>query len=203
MDNKKLLEFLKTSSISERLIKYREAIIAIKLDNLNIDDIEIIINIYKQLKDIYLRKTLLKKMYDLNIPELKQFFEEIYKKERYLDMRLYAIRGLAKFIDENQINKIMDNFLSILIKRAKTTPYNYQEYELLRAVNGLPYLIEKYKYPCFNKAYDQLEKQYNAMPDAFKGHFTLDKNGDPIQLRKPEETKKMIESFVSKTRNEQ
>lgn len=33
------------------------------------------------------------------------------------------------------------------------------------------------------------------MPDAFKGHFTADENGKSVMLRKPEETKIMMEKF--------
>jgi hypothetical protein len=33
------------------------------------------------------------------------------------------------------------------------------------------------------------------MPDAFKGHFTTDENGEIVLLKKPDETKRVIEIF--------
>ncbi|WP_311080805.1 hypothetical protein [Paenibacillus polymyxa] len=75
----------------------------------------------------------------------------------------------------------MDHFLKILIKRPETTPYNYQEYEFLRSAFGLPLLIKKYGYPCLKKALQQVEEQYQNMPEAFRGHFTFDENGKAVQ----------------------
>ncbi|MDY7990294.1 hypothetical protein UY286_06885 [Paenibacillus polymyxa] len=129
--------------------------------------------------------------------ELKDFFEKAYKKERYLDMRLLAIHGLAQYASEEEIEKVMQHFLKILIKRPETTPYNYQEYDFLRSPFGLPLLIKKYGYPCFEKVLQQVEKQYQDMPEAFRGHFTLDENGKAVQLRTPSETKQMIERFFA------
>ena len=91
----------------------------------------------------------------------------------------------------------MNSFLKSLIKSSQTTPYNYQEYESLKGANALPYLIKKYNYSCFKKVFDQLEIQYNNMPDAFKGHFTFDENGTLIQLRTTEISQKMITDFFN------
>ncbi len=91
----------------------------------------------------------------------------------------------------------MQHFLKILIKRPETTPYNYQEYEFLRSAFGLPLLIKKYGYPCFEKTHQQVEKQYQDMPEAFRRHFTFDETGKAVQLRTPSETKQMIERFFA------
>ena len=116
-------------------------------------------------------------------------------------MKIFAIRSLAQYSEEAEISKLMDNFLEILIKRSKTTPYNYQEYELLRGQNSLPYLIKRYNYECFKKVGHKLELQYEAMPEAFKGHFTYDESGDLIELRSPNKMKQMMEEFWNKQRN--
>ncbi|MGG3281089.1 hypothetical protein [Paenibacillus solani] len=130
--------------------------------------------------------------------DLKEFFLKAFKKERYLDMRLTAVRGYAKYATEKEVEKLMSKFTEILMKRPESTPYNYQEYELLRSAFGLPYLVNQYGYACFIQAYEQEEQQYHAMPDAFKGHFTLDERGDRVQLRSLGESKKMLDEFLSR-----
>lgn len=141
---------------------------------------------------MYIRNTILKALVFCEDINLIDFFFKAFKKERYLDMRLTAIRGYAKYATENEVEKLMSKFTEILMKRPESTPYNYQEYELLRSAFGLPYLVDTYGYDCFIQAYEQEEKQYHAMPDAFKGHFTLNERGDIVQLRSLAETKRML-----------
>jgi hypothetical protein len=134
-------------------------------------------------------------LYDLDFPTLKEFFSNAYKKERYLDMKIYALRGLSNFMEEKEIAKLLDKFNQTLAKRQETTPYNYQEYELLRGKSALPFLVKKFGYNCFKETLDQVNRQYDAMPEAFKDHFTTNENGEIVMLRKPEESKIMIEKF--------
>lgn len=104
---------------------------------------------YFNTKDIAKRNSLLKQLV-FDLPEDgKDFFLKVYKKERYLDMRLTAIRGYAAFASEEEVALLMNKMLEILKKRPKSTPYNYQEYEILRSAFLLPYLQEKYPYDCF------------------------------------------------------
>jgi hypothetical protein len=117
-----------------------------------------------------------------------------------LDMKLKAIRGLANYATEAELEQITEHFLELLMKRPENTPYNYQEYEFIRSACGLPFLIKKYGYSCFEKALMQEEKQYNAMPDAFKGHYTFDEDGNIIELRNPEEAKEMLNNFFESKR---
>ena len=42
---------------------------------------------------------------------------------------------------------------------------------------------------------DELEKQYNDMPDCFKNIFTLDEVGNVHSLRNAEEVRKSWDSF--------
>ncbi|MBQ4901179.1 hypothetical protein KB559_20250 [Paenibacillus sp. Marseille-P2973] len=65
----------------------------------------------------------------------------------------------------------------------------------------MPFLIKTYGYPCFEKALQQVEKQYEDMPEAFKGHFTFDEDGKAVQLRSPYETKVMMERFFASQSN--
>lgn len=158
--------------------------------------------IYSTTKQLDLRNKILRLLYDFDFSELKDFFGAAFKKERYLDMKIYALRGLSQFITELEIEKLLQKFNLTLSKRQETTPYNYQEYELLRGQNSLPYLVEKYNYSCFNQTLNQVNQQYNAMPEAFKGHFMIDENGEFASLRTPAESSKMIKDFFNGTKKE-
>ena len=158
-------------------------------------EIKAVINIYTTAKDLYIRNTCIKLLYNKSSEMLKDFFEKAFKKERYLDMKILALRGLVNYIKENDIKKLLTKFNKTLRKRKETTPYNYQEYELLLGKNSLPYLHKKYPYDCIKETLNIVQKQYNEMPDAFKGHFTVDENGNTVALRSPRESSKMINDF--------
>ncbi|MEI2365023.1 MULTISPECIES: hypothetical protein [Niallia] len=151
---------------------------------------------YYNTKDIAKRNALLKQLvFDLP-DDGKDFFLRAYKKERYLDMRLTAIRGYAAFASEEEVAILMNRMLEILKKIPESTPYNYQEYEILRSAFLMPYLLEKYNYDCFKKFNEQLEKQYDAMPEVFKGIFTCNEKGEHIQLVLPAAVQKRIRAFL-------
>lgn len=59
-------------------------------------------------------------------------------------MKLWAIRGVTNYAEETEVEKLMSKFYNILIKYPQSTSYNYQEYEQIRSVFGLPYLIERF-----------------------------------------------------------
>jgi len=162
---------------------------------LSSEDVEFLTELYSLAKNLYIRNTIMMSLVFCEDIDLKDFFFKAFKKERYLDMRLTAIRGYANYATEKEVEKLMSKFIEILMKRPENTPYNYQEYELIRSAFGLPYLVNRFGYACFIQAYAQEEKQYNAMPDAFKGHFTIDEKGNSVQLRSSEETAKMIDEF--------
>ncbi len=150
--------------------------------NMNFED-------YKKIKDIAKRYSFLKEL-AIRHPEKtsKEFFLAVFRKERYLDMRLTAIRGYAVFATEKEIEPLMKKMTELLRKRPQTTPYNYQEYEILRSAYLMPYLLEKYGYTCFKDFNQQLNLQYDDMPDLFKGIFTCDENGNVIQLLSQQES---------------
>ncbi|MFQ6599138.1 hypothetical protein [Flavobacterium sp. C3NV] len=177
---------------------FRSALFSLDKNSIDKDNFVHLARIYSTTKQLDLRNKVLRLLYDFDFPELKDFFDNAYKKERYLDMKIYALRGLSQFTNEKEIEKLLQKFNLTLLKRQETTPYNYQEYELLRGQNSLSYLVEKYNYNCFKETLNQVNAQYNAMPDAFKGHFTIDENGEGVSLRSPEESSKMIKDFFSK-----
>ena len=193
-------EILTSEKINERHIDFRNALFGLEKNVISIENLEYLTKIYNATKQLDIRNKILKLLYDFDFATLKEFFSNAYKKERYLDMKIYALRGLANFIEEKEITKLLVKFNQTLAKRQETTPYNYQEYELLKGKNALPYLVKKFGYKCFNETLEQVNRQYNAMPEAFKGHFTTDENGETVMLRKPEEIKTIMDKFWEEDR---
>lgn len=188
-------EILTNEKINERHIDFRNALFGLDKNVISIENLQYLTNIYDSTKQLDIRNKVLKLLYDFDFLTLKEFFTNAYKKERYLDMKIYALRGLSNFIEEKDITKLLEKFNQTLAKRQVATPYNYQEYELLKGKNALPYLVEKFGYNCFKETLEQVSRQYNAMPEAFKGHFTTGENGESVMLRKPEEIKNIIDKF--------
>ena len=146
-------------------------------------------------KEVSKRNKLLTQLL-LDMPvNAKDFFLKAFKKERYLDMKLNAVRGYAVFATEDEVSILMDKLLVLLKKRPEKTPYNYTEYETMRSVFLMPYLLEHYDYDCFRIFNSQLEKQYDDMPNCFKGIFTLDELGNIRSLRNKEEVEKSWREF--------
>lgn len=195
-----LPEILRNEKINERHIDFRNALFSLDKKVINSDNFHYLTTIYNSTKQLDIRNKILKLLYDFDFAELRDFFMNAYKKERYLDMKVHALRGLSNFISENDIAKLLIKFNQTLAKRQETTPYNYQEYELLMGKNAFPYLTEKFGYNCFKETLEQVNRQYSIMPDAFKGHFTTDENGEIISLRKAEEVKNIIDKFWDENR---
>lgn len=151
---------------------------------------------YFQEKEVSKRNTILKQLL-LDMPvNAKDFFLKAFKKERYLDMKLSAVRGYAVFATEDEVSALMNKLLELLKKVPEKTPYNYTEYEPMRSVFLMPYLLEHYGYECFRVFNRQLEKQYDDMPDCFKGIFTLDEFGNLRSLRNKEDVEKSWRDFL-------
>lgn len=188
-------EILTDENAKQKHPDFKTALFDLNAKDITSKDLEHLIRIYTTTKEISYRNRILKLLYDHNDPELYSFFEKAYKKERYHDMKVYALRGLAQFAEEKELVKLIDKLKISLAKTEKTTPYNYQEYELLRGKNALPFLIEKYNYVSFKVLLAQVNEQYEKMPDAFKGHITTDEFGEIVLLRTPGESSKMIRAF--------
>ncbi|SPY16753.1 Uncharacterised protein [Paenibacillus polymyxa] len=193
--HKESIKYLTTAPLRENDPKFICAISDVAYEFLTTDEVGLIEQLYFKMKIIALRNKILYGLIRCRHLELKDFFQKAYKKERYLDKRLLAIHGLVQYAPEEEIEKVTDHFLKILIKRPETTPYNYYEYEFLRSAFGFPLLIKKYGYSCFEKVYQQVEKQYQDMPEAFKGHLTFDEDGKQVSLRTPMKIKQMIDRF--------
>lgn len=150
---------------------------------------------YFQEKDVSKRNEILKQLL-LDMPvDSKDFFLRAFKKERYLDMKLSAVRGYAVYATEAEISALMSKLLELLKKRPEKTPYNYTEYEPMRSVFLMKYLLKHYDYECFRIFDIQLEKQYDDMPDCFKNIFTLDELGNVYTIRDKKEVEKSWRDF--------
>lgn len=196
-------EILTKEKINERNVDFRNALFNLNKNSINSGNSEYLIKIYNSTKQLEIKNQVLKLLYDFKFEHLKEFFSKSYQKERYLDMKIYALRGLSTFIDEKEVAKLLEKFNQTLAKRQVTTPFNYQEYELLKGKNAFPFLVAKFGYNCFIETLEQVNNQYNSMPDAFKGHFTIDENGDYVELRKPEEVKIIMDQFWENERKKQ
>lgn len=104
---------------------------------------------------------------------------------------------MAQFSEEKNSEKLVNKLKITLAKREASIPYNYQEYELMRGKNALPFLLKTYNYSSFKDLLDHVNEQYERIPDAFKGHFTTDEKGKIITLRSAGESSKIIYNFFS------
>lgn len=157
--------------------------------------------LYFETKEIRKRSEILKKLI-FDLPENGEtFFFKAFKKERYLDMKLGAVRGYAAYASEENVAIFMKKMSELLKKRAQNTPYNYEEYEIMRSRYLMPYLLDKYNYNCFKEFNEQLEKQYNEMPDVFKNIFSCDAFGGIYIIRDPKEVNDSIDNFLKENRS--
>lgn len=166
------------------------------MNNKHIDLMEL----YFQEKDISKRNEILKRLLNDMPDDAKEFFLQVFKKERYLDMKLSAVRGYATYATEKEVSVLMGKLLELLKKRPSYTPYDYTEYEPMRSVFLMPYLMKHYNYECFRVFSEQLEKQYNDMPDCFKNIFTLDEMGNVYNLRDTEEVRQSWDVFWNRNK---
>lgn len=192
------IKILKDTKLEERNPIYREAIFNIDGNKINYEDAEFLASLYFKLKDISLRNGLLNSLSRSEFAELKDFFLKAYKRERYLDVRIVAVRGYSVKASEIEVGVLMNNFMSVLKKREQTTPCNYQEYEYLRSKAGLPFLVNRYKYPCFQNVLDQVEAQYERMPSAFKDIYTFEEDGTLVRIKSADEANKIIQDYFDK-----
>ena len=141
------------------------------------------------------RSALLRELAFACPPEGKDFFRRAFQKERYLDLKLTAVRGYAFYASEDEVVPLMEKLLALLQKRPERTPYDYQEYEVMRSQYLMPYLLEKYSYPCFRAFNAQLEAQYAALPEVFKHIFICDERGNIQQLRDKRKSRPPWQNF--------
>lgn len=177
---------------------YRSAMTALRFDTFTDDDVAFLTAHYLNSKDVFSRNQILQALVLTCLDrDLKGFFLAAFKKERHVDMRLTALRGYAHYASEQEVTVLTDKLAEIIKKLPTHTRCPYQEYEMLRSQFGLPYLVERYGYDCFLRAAEQLNTQYDEMPDLCKGFFTLDAQGMHVPLLPPEETKERLGKLLN------
>ena len=71
---------------------------------------------YFQEKEVSKRSEILTQLL-LDMPvNAKDFFLKVFKKERYLDIKLSAVRGYAAYATEQEVAALMDKLLELLKK---------------------------------------------------------------------------------------
>ena len=90
-------------------------------------------------KNVARRSALLRELVFACPPDGKDFFHRAFQKERYLDLKLTAVRGYAFYASEDEVVPLMEKLLALLQKRPERTPYDYQEYEVMRSQYLMPY----------------------------------------------------------------
>ena len=128
--------------------------------------------------------------------DMRDFFAQVYKKERLFNMKVVAIRGLSHYLIESEIVPLVDHLIKLLNNPSKSNIL-YIECEMIKSEFGLPYLINKYGYQCFKNAMNAVDLLYEKMPDELKGFFTLDSYGIQIQLLSADERNKRFKTFLS------
>lgn len=189
-----------TGKVDDRNIEFRDKLFGLTEKGLSQENSKYLMTIYQESKLPEIRSKVIRLLYNLTFPHLKAFFEAAYKRERDLDAKMLCLRGLAQFISEREIDKMLVKFNASLTKRALTTPYNYVEYSYLKGENALQYLVARYGYSSFNACLEQVDRQYNAMPPAFKEIFTTNEEGDVVELRSSKESTRLMDEFFARER---
>lgn len=159
---------------------------------------ESLMGCYFDEKDVAERFEVLRQLLCDMPAEAKDFFHKAFKKERHIDAKLCAVRGYAAYATEQEVAVLMNKLLELLKKIPENTPYDYSEYEVMRSVFLMPYLLKQYNYECFRIFDAQLQKQYDDMPDCFKGVFTLDEFGKSYCIRDPQEVGQSWDAFYGR-----
>lgn len=136
---------------------------------LQLVDVDALTALYAQTKELPLRFWILRILYVYQtMPDLQAFFALAFKRERYLDMRMAAVRGYCLYAVEGEVLPLVDKVRVSLEKSSQRSPYDYHTLGLLRAQWCLPFLMQRYHYNCFARLFDLVETSYNAMPELYK-----------------------------------
>jgi len=125
--------------------------------------------------------------------DLKKFFLDNYKKSRRLTMKLFFLRGYAMYATEKEIEPLINNFCDKL-----KSNHDYIDYEHILSIPALPYLVNTYKYKCFESAYNTALEEYEKIDPLLRGFFTLNENLKQINLLTSEEISSRTKEFLNK-----
>ncbi len=125
--------------------------------------------------------------------DLKQYLYSHISKCRRLWLKLFYIRTYSIFATEKELIPIMQKFEKNLQKI-----HDYQDYEQILSIAGLPYLCKKYGYDCFIHALSVAEKEYLNIDPLLRGFFTLDESGNMVEILTPQQCHERLDAFFKK-----
>ena len=125
--------------------------------------------------------------------DLKEYLFSHIVKCRRLWLKLFYIRAYSIFATENELIPVMRKFEASLQRM-----HDYQDYEQILSKAGLPYLCEKYGYDCFHHALSVAEKEYLNIDPLLRGFFTLDEEGNMIEILTPQQCHERLDTFLRK-----
>ena len=125
--------------------------------------------------------------------DLKEYWLSHIAKCRRLWLKLFYIRAYSIFATENELIPVMQKFEASLQRM-----HDYQDYEQILSKAGLPYLCEKYGYDCFRHALSVAEKEYLNIDPLLRGFFTLDEEGNMVEILTPQQCHERLDAFLKK-----
>jgi len=125
--------------------------------------------------------------------DLKDYLRSHIAKCRCLWLKLFFIRTYSIFATEPEIVPIMQKFETSIQK-----VHDYQDYEQILSEAGLPYLCKRYGYECFSHALSVAEKEYLNIDPLLRGFFTLDADGNMVEILTQQQCNQRLNAFLKK-----
>lgn len=125
--------------------------------------------------------------------DLKDYLYRHISKCRRLWLKLFYIRAYSIFASEAELIPIMQRFENSLRKI-----HDYQDYEQILSKAGLPYLCKRYGYECFINALMTAKEEYTKIDPLLRGFFTLDEEGNLIELLTNKQIQKRFDKLFRK-----
>lgn len=163
-------------------LAFRNVMLQIRFRTLSHDEIEKLKTIYHEYNDQYCRNQILIAFIFQSDESLKGFFRKAFYTEKQLSYKLIAIRGYAQYVTEDEIIPLMEHFVKKFDDMGELSPYDYEQFEVMRSEFCMPYLVSQYGYDCFLNVQKTIDAHYAQMPEAYKGLFMQDQFGQYLPL---------------------
>lgn len=123
--------------------------------------------------------------------DLKDYIYDHLKKSRRPWLRLFYIRAYAIYATESEVDSVISKFEDMMRKY-----HDYQDFSQILSEAGLPYLVQKYNYPCFKRAFATAIQEYTHINSHLKGLFTRNEDGDMFSLLSEEEIRQRYNLYL-------
>jgi hypothetical protein len=88
---------------------FYEALFSLNEKNIDSNIAKVLTEISLKCKQLDIKYKCIKLLYNKNYEFLKEYFETMYNKTRYPDMKIPALRGLLQFVTEQKLKKYLIN----------------------------------------------------------------------------------------------